>query len=483
MRKKIINRAAWLFLFMAVSMAQSLYFSPEALAQTIDSNFNPNYIISDLEILDSNSMDQDDIQEFLLLKGSFLAGYKVNSCTSDDLLNAAACSGPAMTAAQIIYDRAIANSINPKFLLVLLQKEQGLIEDSSPSQSQLDWATGYGCPDNSSPNPRWKGLWKQINSASLQFRDYLDNPQLYTYKAGVTYTFTNPYGTVSNEPMSVTPANQATAALYNYTPHVFNGNYNFYKLWLKYFVRNYPDGSLLQVSGESVVWLIKSGNKRPFTSRGALTSRYDINKVIMVAKSDIDKYPAGDPIKFSQYSLVRSPKGTVYLLVDDTRRGFASREALRKTGINPEEIIDVTFNDLAPFREIAPITATSTYATGALLQDPKTGGVFYVIDNTKAPIWDRIFLTTKFKTKTIQRAAKGELDKYQTAAPVKFDDGELLKSSSSPGVYLISNGLRRAFTSGEVFEKMGYKWNNVITASQKVLDLYPDGELISQVNN
>jgi len=481
MSKKYIIRAGWLFLFIA-----NLLLPCQTGAQTTDqiaANFNPNYIISDNEVLDYTAMDLDEIQNLLLRKGSFLAGYKINSCTSDDVANSAACSGPVMTAAEIIYDRAVTNKVNPKFLLVLIQKEQSLIEDSSPTQSQLDWAAGYGCPDNSSPNPRWRGFWKQINSASLQFRDYMDNPQLYTYKAGGTYTFTNPYGAVTSEPITVTPVCQATAALYNYTPHVYNGNYNFYKIWQRYFVRNYPDGSLMQVQGEDGVWLIQNGKKRPFTSKGALTSRYDLNKVIIVTKSDVDKYDTGDPIKFSQYSLVRTPKGTVYLLIDDTRRGFASREALRNTGINPEEIVDVDFEDLTPYREITPITATSTYATGALLQDKRGGGVYWVINGVKAPLLDRIFLTTKFKNKKIIKVTAAELDKYPKVSPVLFGDGELLKSPTSPGVYLIANGVRRPFTSGDVFEKMGYKWTNVITIPQKVLDLYAEGDIISQATN
>ena len=211
-----------------------------ALAQNAhaDDNFDPNYVISDFEVLNYDSMDLNEIQEFLEDKGSYLANYKIKSCTKKDILNKTECSGKMMSGAEIIYDRAITNKINPKFLIVLLQKEQSLIEDSSPKQSQLDWATGYGCPDGGNGClPNWKGFWKQINSASLQFIDYMENPNLYTYKAGETYTFTNPYSTTEKETTLVTPANQATAGLYNYTPHVYNGNYNFYKIWQRYFTR------------------------------------------------------------------------------------------------------------------------------------------------------------------------------------------------------------------------------------------------------
>jgi len=226
-------------------------------ATTVSANtFNPNYIISDSEILDSTSMSLNSIKEFLHNKNSFLYNY---ICPNAD--------GITKSAAEIIYDAAVNNydcagadlsdnpteaekklkcqpiTINPKFLLVLLQKEQSLIEETTPKQSQLDWATGYGCPDGDSCNPRWQGFGKQVNSASLQFFDYMINPQHYTYKVGQTYTFTNPYSTTEQETTVVTPANQATAALYNYTPHVYNGNYNFFNIWQRIFLTSGSAGS------------------------------------------------------------------------------------------------------------------------------------------------------------------------------------------------------------------------------------------------
>jgi hypothetical protein len=440
----------------------------------INENFDPNYIISDDEVLDSTSMTKEEIRQFLVAKNGYIAGY---SCPNPD--------GKMMTAAEIIYDRAVTNQVNPKFLLVLLQKEQGLIEDPNPSQGNLDWATGYGCPDGGGCNTRWKGLWKQVNSASLQFRDYMDNPQLYTYRAGGTYTFTNPYSAYGDGVTLVTPVNQATAALYNYTPHVFNGNYNFYILWHKYFDRNsYPDGSLLQAKGEPGVWLIQDGKKRPFTSRGALTSRFDEKKIIAVEKSDLDKYEKGVPIKYAQYSLLQSPAGENYLIVDDKKRLIENSKVFKAIGFNPDELITVSWDDINSYTNGKPVTATSTYPTGALVQNKQTGGIYWVSEGEKAPLLDRIFLTTKFKHKKIQKADTKELDTYPTISAVKFDDGDLLKSTSAnePGVYLISNGEKRAFNSGETFEKLGYKWENITNVPSKILSMYPTGLPIKLTN-
>ncbi len=455
--------------------------------------FDPNNIISDLEILDYASMNLNDIQEFLEHKSSYLAKYSCPDAfgsvrkASEIIYNAAAknydCDGAILSdnpteEEKILKCKKI--TINPKFLLVLLQKEQSLIEESSPSQSNLDWAAGYGCPDSGGCNSRWQGFGKQVNSAALQFRDYIDNPQYYTYKAGNAYTFTNPYGTISKEPITVIPANQATAALYNYTPHVYNGNFNFYKIWQRWFAKIYPDGSLLQADGEPGVWLLQNGMKRPFLSMAALATRFDANKIIKINKSDLDKYDKGAPIKFPQYSLIRSPRGTIFLLVDDKKRGFASMLAFQKMGFNPSEVVNASWEDINYYADGENITATSTYPTGALLQNKKTGGVYFVIEGVKYPLVDKIFLQTKFKNKKIIKATPEELEKYATAKPYLFGDGELLKTKDSPYTYVISRGKKLLIASDKVFNSLGYKTENIIIAPSKVLYLYDAGAPITE---
>lgn len=470
--------------------------APTAKAQEIDPQFNPNLIISDAEMMDYDSMSPSQIQNFLQNKNSYLAGYstvnahgtvkKASEIIYDAANNNYDCSGIALSDSPTETEKQLKcrkiTTVNPKFLLVLLQKEASLIEDSSPSQGRLDWATGYGCPDNWTCNPYYKGFGKQINSASLQFLAYMKEPQNYGYKAGQTYTFTNPYGTISNETMTVTPANQATAALYNYTPHVFNGNYNVFKLYRRYFPAQparYPDGSLLQAKGEAGVWLIQNDLKRPFLTKGALLSRYNTDKIISVESADLEAYEKGDPISLPNYSLVKAPDAGLYLIVGDKKRKFENQAAFKSFGFNPEEIINASAQDLSYYQDGAILNAGSAYPTGALLRDPKSGGVYYVQDGQKAPIIDKVLLNTKFKGKNIQKASAEELARYTKISPVLFEDGELLKSESSSSVYLIANGQKRPFTSGNDFEKLGYKWSNVITVSPQLLYLYPLGEDMS----
>jgi len=138
--------------------------------------------------------------------------------------------------AQIIKDVASACGINPQVLLVLLEKEQSLITDKWPLNRQLETATGFACPDTAPCNPAFGGFYYQVYHAARQFKVYQKYPNSYNYVAGRTNKiyyqvnlgeFVNPSGN-ANDPSrrgaacgytNVYIENQATAALYVYTPY------------------------------------------------------------------------------------------------------------------------------------------------------------------------------------------------------------------------------------------------------------------------
>lgn len=444
-------------------------------------SFNPNYILSDYEFTDKDAYSGSGAIEFFIKsKGGAIANMKFVVGTE------------LKTASEIIYEAAQQENISPKFLLTLLQKESGLVTDSNPSQDRIDWAMGAGICDSCSKNDpniiaKYKGFEKQITWAAELNRWYLDE----IAEKGKTITGWGPGLTKTTlDGINVTPVNAATAALYTYNPWIgkygggdpdWGANSLLWKKWTEWFTRLYPDGSLLREEGTPGVWLIQSGKRRPFTSKTALLSRYSLDKIINVTKNDLDRYEIGKAIKFANYSLLRSSRGTVYLLVDDILRGIASREAFRMIGFNPEEIIDVEQKELAEYTEGQPITIESIYPTGALLQDKITGGVYYVENGVKYPIWSKEIMLVNFKAKKIIPVAPDELEKYTVGEPVKFKDGELVKSAASPSVYVISNGLKLPVPSAEIFEGLGYKWDNIVVTSNKALEAHPIGEPVQLI--
>jgi hypothetical protein len=83
-----------------------------------------------------------------------------------------------------------------------------------------------------------------------------------------------------------------------------------------------------------------------------------------------------------------------------------------------------------------------------------------------------------FPSYKIIKVTSAELDKYPRFEPVKLKDGLLIKEQGKQHVYFTSNGTKRPIASGEAFEKLGFKWNNVIELDEKSLSNIPDGAYI-----
>ena len=54
-------------------------------------------------------------------------------------------------------------------------------------------------------------------------------------------------------------------------------------------------------------------------------------------------------------------------------------------------------------------------------------------------------------------------------------NGELIKTATSSGVYLVDNGAKRVFPSGPIFSSYFYHWSDIVTISTTDLGLIPDG--------
>ncbi|MFA6197616.1 MAG: hypothetical protein WC734_00470 [Patescibacteria group bacterium] len=444
-------------------------------APMLAATFRPGYLISDDDLMNANTMSSARIQKFLETKGSALATMKFDTLTGKK------------SAADVIYDAGKYWGISPKYLLVRMQVEQSLVTDSNPTQKQIDYATGFACPDSSGCNPAYKGFFNQVNWAAKSLRGdyYLGG----IAKNGTTISGWGPMITKQTlDGISVTPMNAATAVLYTYTPWVgkwgggrqdVGGSSLVWKKYEEWFATAYPDGTLLQVKGNPAVYLIQFGTKRAFWSKSAFTANYTSKNVIQVPQQELDKYPDGKPIRFSEYSILGGPDGSMYLILNGQKRLIESQEVFRQLGYNPEEVITVTEADLKDYTNGTNITLNSIYPTGALLQSKQTGGIVFVENGVRHAIWSKEIMQSRFPKTKVIRIDESEIAGYAAGDPVKFKDGELVTSPNSKSVYVISDGLKRPIGSMDAFNQLGYKWKNIIKTSDKALEMHPTGDPIN----
>jgi hypothetical protein len=166
------------------------------VARALVEPYDPAYIITDDEFNDAGAMSCDQIQAFLNERKGVLKTYSVDG----------------KSAALVICENAGRFNINPRIMLVMMQKEMGLLTDTQPTEGALNWAMGCG--------PGWastKGFAINVECGARTLRRNFDRPG---------------FGSETIE--GVTPANRGTLALYRYTEHVV-GNKDFHKIWTSYF--------------------------------------------------------------------------------------------------------------------------------------------------------------------------------------------------------------------------------------------------------
>lgn len=174
--------------------------------------FNEQYVIDD-EAFTTVELTKKEIDDFL----------NVKSNTNPTHLAFRTFSGKRP--AEIIYQSAKDNGINPKILLTKLQTEQGLITgDKSvrPTPSQMDSAMGVGILDDGSVLQQYQGFVKQVYGAAAILRKHFDQAE--------KERFTIP----DVDGRTLVVKNSATYSLYRYTPHLAGAKL-FFDIYHKFF--------------------------------------------------------------------------------------------------------------------------------------------------------------------------------------------------------------------------------------------------------
>ncbi|MEP7191484.1 MAG: hypothetical protein ABI903_01315, partial [Actinomycetota bacterium] len=252
--------------------------------------FEAGNIISDALFYDAGTMSATAIQSFLTQKGSSCAATTGRTClksfrqttwtrTADAYCVRTYSGAINESAAQIIAKVAGSCGINPQVLLVMLQKEQGLVTATAGGSAiAYQAAMGYGCPDTAACTAKYYGFFNQVYTAAHQFRYYAGHPLGYAHRAGVVNNVRyNPDASCGTSPVYI--ENQATVNLYNYTPYQPNaaaiaagygsgdhcsayGNRNFWNYFTDWFgptTQRAPIGSLDSATGSPPGMVTVSG--------------------------------------------------------------------------------------------------------------------------------------------------------------------------------------------------------------------------------
>ena len=371
--------AVFLFTFLTAKFKNNIDVEAANLA-----NFDPGYIISDYQMGNYNSMSEAEIWNFLKQKGNCNdtriwqtgnnLGYLSESapyswhvsdghyvCLADENFS-------GESAAHIIWQAAQDYRINPQVLIVLLQKEQGLITDSFPNSVQYRSATGYGCPDTAACSSRYYGFKNQVRNAAALFRTVLDGGWT-NYPLGNNYIQYNPNSGCGGSWVNI--RSLATSALYRYTPYQPNasalaagygagdscgayGNRNFYSYFEDWFggitaysIKYIPlvsprymevasDATRINPKTRESVDIIEKGRLLKFTSKVVFSDGTSCLRTEYGTQYDEDKCLMTSSLKEINLSYKIIPEGKRRKIINANSRKYYIRGASEYLSFNNE---------------------------------------------------------------------------------------------------------------------------------------------------
>ncbi len=252
--QRVVRHHRWdaLLLSGLLGLALSLLLMSQPSAVTA-AGFNASQLISDGEFVAIDGMSVAEIQRFLENRSSFLKDLSEGGRSAAQIIwDAAHGKNEASGSINGIAVTESTGTVHPGVILATLQKEQSLVSRTERNDDALRAAMGYACPDSGGCNSTYAGFTKQVENGAWQLRYNYERAQGHSfsdYQVGQSFCTSDHNGTNCG-----TYDNRATASLYRYTPHVYNGNYNFWNLFTNTYAFASPE-----YAGQVVSWSSSDG--------------------------------------------------------------------------------------------------------------------------------------------------------------------------------------------------------------------------------
>ncbi|MDN3309944.1 hypothetical protein QWJ90_03255 [Microbacterium oryzae] len=413
--------------------------------------FDAGDIVSDAVFYNSGAMSAAQIQTFLKSKvPTCQSGY---TCLKDFRMTTSTrkadtyCTRPYAgaaneSAATIIAKVAQACGINPQVLLVMLQKEQGLVTHTWPSDWRYTIAMGMACPDTAACDTRYYGFQNQVYGAARQYQVYAKSSWFTWFPVGKS-SRVQYHPDASCGSGAVTIKNKATASLYYYTPYQPNaaalragygtgdacsayGNRNFYNYFTDWFgpTRAAMTG-LIRVDSRDI-YLVNGTSKVHVTS--ATLAEY---KAAFGAWREVSADAAAAyPTKGTASLFIRNAtSGEVALLQGGKRHRFATCTQVAQWGGR-------CGTELA----LAASTYTSVGKGSAVTNVARrsSNGRLHIVSGSRlVPLYDSAAVAAYTGSSAPYAAVmSAAAQKKYTVAEMRFARGSWVKRTTSARVYL-----------------------------------------------
>lgn len=441
--------------------------------------YNPANLISN-DYFTAYGLDGAGVNDFLRAKGSWLYGYGIpeyqdvpfkyrdgsGNCawSSTRVRQYVTSSGELLygtSAGDLLAKKSHDHRINPQVLIVTLEKEASAVTRSSPQSNPVEmWVLGYGWNDTMA------ACGYDFETAKKRAEDFGGVGQQIAYSA---YGLRRLYDLSAsdwnetlktNDDQFVKPENQATRALYRYTPYVHNGNHNFWRLFTLWFrdvavsynpaLVRYVDGTIY-IADEGQLWHIRTADA--FNAWG-----FSWNNVISHSGSPYANYPVVGGVN----RLIRTSWGRVFYIENGKKRPIMSPRIFNAYGFNWNDVTQINDEIIKkiptgiPMWELTRMSGTAT--------------VYFQSRGENHPIPNPLIFKDGwgFDWAEVADVPSYVVNQFPTTQPIS----RLAKSNQNV-IFFLDHGVKYQIPDPDMFNRHGFKWSDVVAVESSFLDNFP----------
>jgi subtilisin family serine protease len=165
--------------------------------------------------------------------------------------------------------------------------------------------------------------------------------------------------------------------------------------------------------------------------------------------------------------------GTSSLLsVHQPTWSYARRYARTRNRADNIDAVNPSYLDkLGSGRINAPklLSSDNDHTDATLIKTVSNTAIYYLDGNKRKIPNASVFLKTGFRWQDVVIVNTSEMNSYPASSGFMYHDSTLVKGSGT-AVYVLEYGTKRHITSANIFNNCGYKWTNIVTVADSMLD-------------
>lgn len=320
-----------------------------------------------------------------------------------------------------------------------------------------------------------KNAFALVDSISQYVYKATDNDQIYQIKSGVRLSYNGELATNEIQEETLPTSTNEIIKEENNTnqlPKLLAINKNQLIAFSPQDGTIYSDGTILKSNTRSLVFLIENKVRKKIDSLTPLKMRgLDISTAISITDRELAKYPYSGLLGFTEGSLLAEKETSdVYLVEKNKRRHITSAALFNALNFIWGNINPVSKEELKVHSVGDPLLFTD----GTLIKGTNPR-VWLIDSKKRRPISSaELFEALGLKWSEIKTLEDYEAGRYALGTFVSWPDATLIQGEETPEVYIVkNNGSKEWVPSAEEFESRGYQWKDVRTITREELNDYP----------